>query len=318
MKKKLLFITKHLLLAATIMGAFFWAAVYRKSLGAEISSRIHAIERTSPDIILVGNSVLKAAIDEEALSAALQKKVLKVTSNGSATAWWYLYLKNVLSVSQTKPQEVILFFRDHYLTDPTFRTQGKYLKELRMMSTQDEPLLAARAFKGVKLSASLSYACAEAKERFERRIVKVAANLTRVNKNVASQALADTLGESAMIPELLSLQQLASEQALSDSDFDFDLNLPESLLPEMVQTVKEQGIKLTFVRCKRRRDIVAGAEPPLLVVYEQKLREYFKEQEVNFIDTAELALNDGHFGPGDHLNDSGKALFTEFVAERLK
>jgi len=313
MKNSLLFVCKHLFVAALVCGVSFYLSVYRKKCGADIPSKIGQIEQVKPDIILVGNSVLRAAVDEEGLSKALGKKVLKVTSNGSASAWWYLYLKNVVTQA-SRPKSVVVFFRDHYLTLPSFRVEGKYQKPLRMLSLKEEPFLAKRA---LKLSSSFGYVSAEAKERFERRCVKLTANCLRCNKNEVSASLGEVLGTSAMIPELVTRQQLATELEGCADDLDFDKMLSNSLLPEMISIAKECGVELIFVRCKRRRDVVAGAQSEALFTYIKHLTEYLVESGAKLIDTTEDSFTEADYGPGDHLNTKAKELFTQRLSKRL-
>jgi len=315
-KVKIIFVMKHLVLALLICGGLYWLSMHRKGQGKDIPRRLGQFEKVSPNIVLIGNSVLRAGIDETMLSQLMNKRIFMASSNGSASVWWYLYVKNVVGEACHKPEVAVIFFRDHYLTLPKFRTEGKFRKPLRMLSRPQEPLVEQLAYG--KDVVPMVWARAEAKERLERRILKTAAKFVGVNKNVASDALANVLGESQMIPEFVTRQQLASEQVNDMRDLDFDACLSRSLLPHMISMLHEKGVKLVLVRCKRRRDTQNDGESIAVQEYMKQLSNYVRANDVSLIDfTHDDRLTLSHYGPGDHLNDEGKRVFTQMVAEKL-
>ncbi|SCA62503.1 hypothetical protein SCG7086_AA_00790, partial [Chlamydiales bacterium SCGC AG-110-P3] len=145
---KVQYLAKHILLATVVLSAIAWLAVFRKGEGIDLVRQRTLLLTARPDAVLLGNSVLKAGINEDKLSTLTGSRMLKVTSNGSASAWWYLYVRNVLFASDYKPKRVMIFFRDSYLTDPTFRTSGKYRTPLRRISAGDETLVWQKAYGG--------------------------------------------------------------------------------------------------------------------------------------------------------------------------
>jgi len=72
------------------------------------------LEEVQPKIVLLGNSIMDEGVDEKAFSKLTATQTIKIWDGGSASAWWYLALKNVIVEANHKPQIVLLFFRDHF------------------------------------------------------------------------------------------------------------------------------------------------------------------------------------------------------------
>ncbi|MFP6874101.1 MAG: hypothetical protein VCA55_11395 [Verrucomicrobiales bacterium] len=66
----------------------------------------------NPQILLIGNSMLYSRIDIDELERLSGKRVGFLAKGGSASACWYLYLKNIVAPSGVQPEQVIIFFRD--------------------------------------------------------------------------------------------------------------------------------------------------------------------------------------------------------------
>ena len=78
-----------------------------------------------PHIVLLGNSMLGNGVSDKGFQALTGKRTVKFWTGGGASAWWYLSIKNVICQAKTKPETVMIFFRDQYLTDPDFRVDGR-------------------------------------------------------------------------------------------------------------------------------------------------------------------------------------------------
>lgn len=308
---------KHIFCALLVLGAIGWLTVFKHREGADIAGKRHALVAERPETVLIGNSVLKAGIDEVRLSAMTGSSTLKATSNGSASAWWYLYVRNVICASEHKPKRVLIFYRDGFLTEPTFRTTGRYRTPLRRLSTDSDPLLWEKAYGGHP-DRPWIWGPAEAKARFERRLMKIAADLVGVNKTVAETALAKAFDGSLMRQDVLTRQQLAEEVVADEGFADFEAQLEQSLLPAILDMLDAAGIDAVFVRNKRRRDVDPDAEPTHIKRYTDSLAAYLQRRGAQLIDmTHESAVQLEHYGPGDHLNAKGKQVLTHALAERL-
>ncbi len=65
------------------------------------------IDAVRPGILLLGNSVLDWGVDEHLLGELLGTPVLKIGIGGSASAWWYLLVKNVLPAANHRPDVLV-------------------------------------------------------------------------------------------------------------------------------------------------------------------------------------------------------------------
>jgi hypothetical protein len=308
----------HIVFGLMSAAILYFGFVYKQTAGSEITSRKHQLEKAKPKVVLIGDSTLRAGVDEQALQQLLGQETFKASNNGSASAWWYLYVKNVLCQADCQPEIAVIFFRDHYLTDPAFRTDGEYAKPIRVLCCENEPHIQAVLSSGL-WDSPFNTIPQEAKSMWEQRVLKTAAHLVRVNKDRAKEHLRMMFDESKMADAGITAKQLASEQAKDESDFDFRANLVYSFLPAMIQELKAKKIQPVFVRMKRRRDLELGGQPELLKVYIADLTKYLEENDailIDFTDASDIRLE--HFGPGDHLNEQGKQVFTGLLAERLR
>ncbi|MGB0930745.1 MAG: hypothetical protein ACPGVB_08215, partial [Chitinophagales bacterium] len=73
-----------------------------------------------PDIVLLGNSMVGRNVNHILLQSILKRKVSKFALGGSSSRWWYLMTKNVIAKTTPPPKVMVLFFRDHFLTDPKY------------------------------------------------------------------------------------------------------------------------------------------------------------------------------------------------------
>ena len=307
----------HIIFGLISVTVLYFGFVYKQTVGSEITSRQHQLEKAKPEVVLIGDSTLRAGVDEHALQKTLGQEVFKASNNGSASAWWYLYVKNVLCQADCQPKTAVIFFRDHYLTDPLFRTEGEYAKPIRVLCCADEPQIHAVLSSGF-WDSPFNTIPQEAKTMWEQRVLKTAAHLVRVNKDRATEHLREIFSESKMADARISAKQLASEQAKDDSDFDFEKNVDHSFLPAILSEMKAKNIQPVFVRMKRRRDLEPGAQSYLLNNYIINLTTFLNSNDavlIDFTDVNEIQLE--HFGPGDHLNEQGKHLFTKLLAEKL-
>ncbi|MCP4709018.1 MAG: hypothetical protein GY869_10360 [Planctomycetes bacterium] len=141
----------HVICALTVVAManiFYWSpgeSLIQRDPAIDLS-QIKKINSYQSEIILVGNSILDEAVNELYLSNLLQAQTQKFTWGGSATATWYLFLKNIIIPAQHKPKTVAFFFRDHFLTDPTFRTTGEYKETVDEFAGPHEPLLDRLAY----------------------------------------------------------------------------------------------------------------------------------------------------------------------------
>ena len=285
--------------------------------------------RNQPDIVLVGNSMLRTSVDPKMLSLKIGQSVLSLEHGGTASAAWYLTIKNVALDGPRKPRMIILFFRDHFLTYPTYRVRGNYKAYLEDLSDGFEPLLEDLVFKKSRLEYLLeilfpAYAYRKSIRDMLNNGVKTACGkLVDVHDGTApdvrtTAALRDVFDDEKMDNEIATKQQSAAEDV--EVDKSFGRVAARSFLPHIISMVKRHGVALVLVRVKRRSVALHKPESVRLKKYMADLRAFLASHDIPLIDmTYEERIQIEHYGKGDHIDrQKGRPLFTGILAEKLR
>jgi hypothetical protein len=256
-------------------------------------------------------------------------RTLKLWSGGWSSAIWYLALKNVIIPASPRPQTVVFFFRDHYLTDPTFRVTGEYKKGVDELTGPDEPLLERLAY--LNAMNPLTYQLNQNWSLFQKREHLKKALESNVKSWVGSvygypdvesvnQNIQRLFGVDNLLAEELGNTQLKSEEVTNKNLYDFQKSLPVSFLPAMVEIARENAVRLVLVRVKRRREVEGLPTPAGLDGYICDLKQWCAKEQVPLIDFSEdTRLTLEHYADGDHLNrGEGRTLFTQLLVEQLE
>ncbi len=285
------------------------------------------IEAARPELVLVGNSILRRGVDVAALSARTGRRCLEVARGGAASAWWYLALKNQVAAADHFVPLAVIVFRDHFLTEPRFRVTGKYREALDAIAGAREPVLDRLAYgRDPEAAASLLERVLPLYGRRAelRAAVEGAVKDAWVGRSLGlapggvDAALARVFRPEALDPERLAALQAESEAPAADAVYDFEARLPHSFLPELLAVAEARGMRLIFVRAKRRRDLAPGAEPAELRAYVRALEAWLAGHGIALLDfSRDPRLVEAHYADGDHLGPAGRAVFTEMLAEAL-
>jgi len=322
------------LLVIAIANFIFWSpndVLVDRKPKYEDTVRIRRFERDleviRPKIVFLGNSIMDKGVDEKEFSRLTSVQAIKIWHGGAASAWWYLALKNVILKAYYKPQMVMLFFRDHFLTYPAYRVTGRYKQIIGAVAEQDEPVLDRLAYLGQMDAVAyflfrycpLYRQSDNIKNKLETTVKdKVVSSLCGLEQGMPDQAIERLFDERNLNSDLLTIRQLAAESTGSNKLYNFSQELDRSFLPYMIDMAKENNIQLVFVRMKRRRDVKPGSQPKALQEYIKNLEDYLAENQVAFIDfTDDKRIKIKHYGSGDHLNKGGgRRLFTKMLAEK--
>ena len=287
------------------------------------------MEKAKPEIVLLGNSMLGESVDERLFMQQTGLHTLKLWKGGWASATWYLAIKNVIIPADPKPQAVVIFFRDHSLTDPGYRVRDRYKEDIDKLSGTDEPLLERLAYLNamnpltywLNQNWSLIRKREDVKGGLESNVKSwVGSVYGHENGDSVNQSIEQIFGTENLLAGELGKAQLKSEAVSNKDLYDFEKSLPVSFLPTMVQLARDNDVKLVFVRVKRRREAKGVSTPAGLDSYIRDMGEWLEQQQVPFIDfSGEARLKLEHYADGDHLNqDGGRVLFTQLLTERLK
>ena len=282
------------------------------------------IESKKPEIILLGNSMLGRGVHEGYLNYLTKKNTIIITNGGSATAWWYLALKNVITKTNSKPKLLVIFFRDNFLSIPDFRVNGEYKDFIDVLANRNEPILDQKAYfnKIGKIEFFLKsyWPLYQKKDKFieklDKTIKSTSANLLNKNYDYAENIIDSVFADSNLVQEILTLTQQKAEKTTKSKEIDFNTSINKSFLPNIIELAKQNNIQLTFVRVKKRRDIEKNMQPEFIIEYMKNLKKYLKTRNIelfDFSDDERLTL--AHYSDGDHMNDSlGIKTFTEILS----
>lgn len=287
------------------------------------------IEENRVDFVLVGDSVLEQGVDTMALSELIDAPAYPIAVPGSKSAFWYLILKNVILEAQYRPSHVVIVFRDTMLTLPNFHVDGGYIIELDQFATAHEDFLVEHAYLNFMnplerwglghfpLYGSRQH-LTEAADRYSsntlarlllscddecvERGMATAHHVTNVRDDFRDEALE---GDEAM---------LFTRRAMN-----FKASVETSFLPEIIRLAKENGIRLVFVHARTQQFPSEAAEPAALRKYKRDLAAYLLENGIPLLDFShDPRLTAEYFEDIVHMNDAGKAIFTQMLAEALQ
>lgn len=283
------------------------------------------IEENQPKIVLLGDSTLDDGVDPELLAQQAGVQIYSIPVHGSASAMWYLLLKNNIVAAEHKPDYVLVVFRTSVLTAPAYRVQGKYFEALDEFAGVDEPIFLEKSFinfmnplevlagrylplyvlrlqvrreieSGVLYAVPSTFSC-------DRVCVDTSLNTIFYGKNLEPGVLADAVN-------------IAESYLYTPEQLNFESQLEGSYLPDMIQIARDNGINLVFVRIK----IAAVDEnsSPELVRYLASLKTYFEKQNVDYLDYGnDPRLPPDLYSDTVHLGARGERVFTQILAEDM-
>lgn len=271
-----------------------------------------------PEVVLIGNSLLRTRINERLLGKSLGCKVGLMAEHGSMSARWYLYLKNY--VVGAHPKKVIIFFRDDELTQPRYRIEGRYRKAVEIAMSGDESEFVNKL---------------REREDFEwfyfilEKIYPSFSDSYRIHENARGEFLVKILGqrgynkltryqkpffENGELREDLAADNAGTEKIIPL----FSESLEPSFLPDIIEVAKVHKIHLAFFRVKTRHSF-SRADSPDLANYVSDLRHYLESHGAIFIDetnATDIPLR--YYSDGDHIGRRHQRDYTKLFAKRIK
>ena len=277
------------------------------------------VHKNLPEVVLLGNSMLKTRIKSKDFGNALGRKSLALPMGGSGSTRWYLSFKNSVLPASNRTRELIIFFRDHEIIDPLFRTQNQYRNAVAKMKVGPEP--------------ELSRIQEQSQNWRERAWDWIYRNswAIRVHRNqrnsFATVAIRDSF-PSRYRAQLMKLTKSRFEVENLRPDLNFEpeeLGRPpvgdpktaieKSLLPEILKLAKANKIQLILYRISRR-----PGEPEVRPDYVDALKKYSNEQGIKYLEEREIfgTLPLDWYADGDHVRPSVKKEYSIRLGEKLK
>ena len=290
-------------------------------------SYITLLDEEKPDVVMLGDSTLMDGVDPDLLSELTGRKVSSYHAPGSASAFWYIVLKNNVVVAEHKPQAVVVVFRDTMLTAPGYRVHGGYFVKLDEFARPQEPVLLERAFLNqmnpLEIWAEKYFPLYSARDRvrqeIDSRIRYTAPGWLHCDGPCTDTSMYKVFISADLEPGQLRNAVAAAESYLyTPTQLDFQQQIDQSFLPEMVRLTRERGIQLILVRLKDGTTGTGSKETASIKKYIVDLSAYLAGQGVIFLDYGrDPRLTNEYFKDVLHLNPQGEVVFTHILAEGL-
>jgi len=329
----------YLILCGLLLGFLSFYIVIRNrtsyplEIGPQLDSQIRRRYKTllneqRPEIFFLGDSMLGPAVDETMVSKRLGKKTLLVSQPGTASAVWYLMTKNNIVAAEHKPEYLVLFFRDAMLTAPGYRVTGSYFGMVDEFASPDDKLLIERAYLNqmtppekimeayMPLYAS-RWGIRAGIERYIR--YSLGRILLDCDEACMDFALEDVFRAGDFdLPFFTNMIAASDDYLYTNERLNFNDQVGRSFLPEIIRLCDENDIRLVLVRMPILRFEEPGTRPARLDAYVQDLASYLDQNGVAFFDFDTKDFPSQYFYDGVHLNEQGRAVFTERLAESLR
>jgi hypothetical protein len=302
-------------------------------IGPQFDARIrplytNTLNEKQPDMFLIGDSMLAAAVNEDAVTDQLDKSIHMAGLPGTASTIWYAMIKNNIVVAEHRPEYLIIFFRDSLMTVPGYRVTGRYLELVDEFAAPTDTVLIERAY--INQMTPL--------ERFTEAYVPLYGARWAIRESIdhsiryllgkelldCDQTCMDYAMEFVFVGNNLDLTFLS--EAINAADdylytidaLDFKEQVDKSFLPEIIRLCQENNIQLILVRVPILRFENEYTSPAQLDSYIQDFSSYLKENDVPFLNLDQKDMPADHFTDALHLNEQGKALFTQKLIEGLQ
>jgi hypothetical protein len=306
-------------------------ALYRPSQAGKLPFDNHYISEMNavrPDYVLIGNSMLGTRIDPAVLARRLGENCCYVMwTAGAESAWEHQALKNHILAATHRPKKVFVFFRDTFLTRPSYRAQDIYWWRIERLSHDEEPEL-ERAMRASRTwQETLEYYLGRLYPVQKRRVIANALIERAASSMAGTDRQSGLASPGARYNDLFALDRMrlteSDDTAFDRNDpayFDFKARVADSLLPSMISLAQRAGVQLVFVRVQRRPTAQGPAAPTRqLQDYLAALREYLARNGAGFHDfTGDPQLTLDHYLDGDHIRPEWKQASTQNFLERMR
>ena len=296
------------------------------SKAASASQEIDRLQESRPEVVVIGDSMVPCRIDPDQLGKLLGRRCRLLSFNGSASASWFLLLKNVVAKTEPPPPWVVVFFRDDHFHYPAYRTTGPRKALLDSLRVGNEPELERVLTKERPGSSKILDEASVVLDKTFRVDSYRDHSLDRLrNAAMDVSSLGNTKKfRAAALDYIFDIKHLRGDlQTGEDTPGDaipaWSDDPTASFLPLMAETAKKAGFRLCLYRV-RTRDLAAGkAQKPEMTAYIDGLKAWAARNGVTYADeTTDSELTLAMYADGDHTKESARSQWTTRAAEHLK
>jgi len=291
--------------------------------------RIHqeAISSLKPDLVLIGDSLAEENVDMDMLAQQTGLTDYRMGFGGSASALWYLAIKNNVVPAAYHPKYLVILFRDSELTAPNYRVQGKLFSALDQYAATDDTLVIERAYlqfmNPLDVFAETYLPPYAYRVQFssiaEKNVYALPFLLMHCGKKCTDNALLDVFNfRNNAAPDVVGGSLDPEEHLLySPSGLDFESQVDKSFLPEIIRLCNENDIHLILVRAKTPR-FTGTSKPRGLNEYLAALEAYVEANGASYLDlSAYASLTIADFIDNYHVLPEAQGKYTQALAEAL-
>lgn len=328
-----------LILMALIVGSSLYLPIryhspYPREIRPQFDSTVRTtymaeMNETQPDAVLLGDSMLRFGVDDKVLADALNKKIYFLSMDGTASTIWYLIIKNNIVLAEHKPKYLLIFFRDTMMTVPSYRVTGRYFELVDEVAGPMDEVLIQRAY--IDPMNPL--------EKLAERYLPIYGFRWRIRQSIdyyirystvrilfgCDQSCMDNTMETVFEDQNMDQKFLSDAIATADDylytedALDFQHQIDNSFLPEIIRLCKENGIQLVLIHMPIRIFQDPGTEPAGLESYLQDLEDYLQQNGIIYLDIdPEKNIPITSFVDALHLNETGRVEFTRRLIDVLK
>lgn len=285
------------------------------------SETFKRIQATQPEFVFIGDSLLGYSIDAPLLETILGGRKIEVLwHGGAASAAWYLYLKNFVVGAGIHPRRVFIFIHDAVLTDPQFRTTGKYAQQLQRLCRSDEPLFREltkadeQQLWWLPRVAAVLFPADSNRAHYQQKVDSWMRRVAARSRTAARQLEAEA-NQAFDVANIRADEPIVTAQ----DEKPFDLVVARSFLPAMLGLARENKFPITFVRPKKRPGPDAEFDSKAAMQqYYSDLHRYLTGTGCDLVDlTNDPAVTANMFADSVHIAPSARPAYTRRFAELL-
>ena len=285
---------------------------------------LNKLIREKPEVVFLGDSMVKAWIDPEKLSALSGQRVSTLWQPNSTSSRWYLMFKNYVVRSQVRPRRVVFLFRNAFWHLPAYKVDGPFWHDIeRCMPEMNDPVITR--ILGDKRRRDMgkvdrfitedAYPIQQRQDQTANLLEATAARLIGQDPDALRPLINDRLGFTRF-RQTLSVET-GYHTGLQDAPFTRDP--AKTFLPHIIDLARKEGIEIFMLRVKRRPNSGTDSpDSPEMARYISDLTTYLAKENIPYYDfTPDPLINDSMYAEGDHLDLAHTTWFSEHLYQTL-
>ena len=287
-----------------------------------------ALDSLQPDLVLLGNSIVEENLDMDMIAGQTGLTSYRMAFGGSASALWYLALKNNIVTASHHPRYLVIMFRDSEMTAPGYHAQGKSFAALDKLASPADRIVIERAYlrtmNPLEMAAETYFPMYGFRNFFRNtmdgHMYALPYLALQCGRRCTDGAMLNVFNfKNNAAPNLVQVPLEPGEDLLySPEGLDFDARVGDSFLPDILRLCRENGIQLIMVRAKSARFPSAAREPRGLDGYLSKFAAYVTANGARYLDiSADTRVSLEDFIDAYHVQPQAQARYTQMFIDAL-